>query len=364
MSSGQKTMTVFVTVILGLILVIFGLWSAWPLWAWPAATALLAIIAAGTNKILTREHDEFPRELTLTPDVPSPPIQRQEQRVTDVALPSVVTDYDFSFSATVRWMLVEAEYGAPLINPGGLAVDAVLQRAREVTADQLPTHSTLLQHRLDAALGSMRLDPTERVLAMAQDVSLVLPDLDRERLARLSNVRKDEDLWEHERNYERNKRAYLGDDVLKDTGSAVVWWLSKNDDQVEGAVDRIGLLASLSAAAHNDTIDPTFQHLAAPWFSEATSPPANDDPAATYDQGYAEAPDGAGPLDDSDAEPSVDTLLEWLGFDSEDMDVTLFAERLAELAGLHGKTEAAQWIRARFDDRAPENAEEDPEQDE
>lgn len=34
-----------------------------------------------------------------------------------------------------------------------------------------------------------------------------------------------------------------GDDVLKETESAVVWWLSRKDEKVEGAVDRIGLLA-------------------------------------------------------------------------------------------------------------------------
>ncbi|MFD5783646.1 hypothetical protein [Streptomyces sp. NPDC126933] len=339
-------MTVFVTVILGLILVIFGLCSDWPLWAWPATVALLVVIPMVTNRVLTRRPDEFPREFTLDPDVPAPPVQRQEQRVTGVALPSAEADYDFSFSATVRWILVETGHDAPLINPGGLAIDAVLQRARAVTANQPPTRSALLQHQLDAALGTMRPDPTDRVLAMAQNVSLVLPDPDRERLTRLSDVRKDEDLWEHERNYERNKRAYLGDDVLKDTGSAVVWWLSKNDDQVEGAVDRIGMLASLSAAANNDTVAPTFQHLVSPAAFDPAFLSAGGEAAGAP---YAEAADMSGPHRPSGPEPSLDTLLEWFGFGLEDMDLALFSERLAQLALIHGKAEAADRIRARFD---------------
>ncbi|MGW2057858.1 hypothetical protein ACWCOZ_28770 [Streptomyces sp. NPDC001840] len=344
MSSGQKTMTAFITVILGLVLVILGLWSAWPLWAWPASLALLVAVALIINRMLTREREDFPHELTLEPDSASPPVQRQEQRVTRVALPSAVADYDFSFSATVRWILLEAGDDAPLINPGGLAVDAVLRRARAVTEEQQPTRSALVQHQLDATLGTMRPDPTGRVLAMAQDVSLVLPEPDRERLTRLSDVRKDEDLWEHERNYERNKRAYLGDDVLKDTGSAVVWWLAKNDDQVEGAVDRIGLLASLSAAANNDTVAPTFQHLVGTPYD-----PEYDDP------GYMETTDVGEPSQPSGPEPSLETLLEWIGFGPHDTDLDLFAERLAHIAGLHGKTAAAEKIRSRFDPPDPDD---------
>ncbi|MFF3754358.1 hypothetical protein ACFYYH_28575 [Streptomyces sp. NPDC002018] len=352
-------MTVFITIILGLMLVIFGLWAAWPVWVWPTSVALLGIVSVVINRMLTDESEAFPRELTLDPDLPAPLVQRQEQRVTRVALPSAVADYDFSFSATVRWILVQTDHDAPLINPGGLAVNAVLERARVVTADQPPTHSAFVQHQLDAALGIMRRDPTERVLAMAQDVSLVLPESDRERLTRLSDVRKDEDLWEHERNYERSKRTYLADDVLKDTGSAVVWWLSKNDDQVEGAVDRIGLLASLSAAANNDTVAPTFQHL-------VTTPPfASMDPQEAREANDPRDAEGADQSEPSWAcgpDPSLDALLAWFEFGADDVDLALFAERLAQLAQIHGKTTAADKIRSRFDPLGSDNAPEEPEQ--
>lgn len=77
----------------------------------------------------------------------------------------------------------------------------------------------------------MRGDSTGRIMAMAQDVSLSLTEHDRERLARLSGI-------------------------PKDTGSAVVWWLSRKEKEVEGSVDRIALLARLSTAANNESVAP------------------------------------------------------------------------------------------------------------
>lgn len=346
MRSGQKTMTLFVTVILGLILVILGLCAGWPWWAWPATAALVLVIALVTHRVLAPEPEAFPREFLPEPDLPLPEPQRQEQRITHVALPSSVADYDFSFSATVRWLVLDAAGDAPYINPAGLAVDAVLQRARSVTTQQPPHRSAFSQHQLDGTLGTMRPDAHGRVMAMAQDVSLSLPELDRERLAKLSNVRKDEDVWEHERNYERSKRAYLGDDVLKDTGSAVVWWLSRNEKEVEGAVDRIGVLARLSAAANNETVATVFEHL--------VSPPAELYP--DHHVGHLPPPEweqaqdiGAASSNGAGSAPSLDTFLAWFGFSPADPDLELFAERLINLARAHGKSEVADELGRRFD---------------
>ncbi|MFE6365368.1 hypothetical protein ACFVP3_35900 [Streptomyces sp. NPDC057806] len=346
MSSGHKTMTLFVTVILGLILVIVGLCSDWPLWAWPTAAALLLVTGAVTHRVLTPRREAFPRELTPEPDLPLPEPLRQEQRITHVALPSAVSDYDFSFSATVRWLLLDAPGDAPYVNPAGLAVDAVLRRARAVTVEQPPTQCALVQHQLEGALATMRTDPGGRVMAMALDVSLNLPEPDRERLSKLSNVRKDEDVWEHERRYERSKRAYLGEDVLKDTGSAVVWWLSRNEEKVEGAVDRIGLLAQLSAAANNERVAQPFDHL--------VTVPRETPAHGTADGPGARAwqePSGLGPPisgTGADVDGSLDSLLTWFGFAADDPDVHLFAQRLLTLAVAHGKSGAADEIKHRF----------------
>lgn len=88
--------------------------------------------------------------------------------------------------------------------------------------------------------------------AMTEDVRPTLHQHDQERLDGLAGVRKDQAVWEHQRKYERSTHKYLGEDVLKDTGSAVVWWLAKNDEQVERTVEDLGMLARLTSAV-NDT---------------------------------------------------------------------------------------------------------------
>lgn len=337
-------MTLFVTVILGMILIILGLSADWPIWAWPTMAALLFVVGVTTHRILAPAPEAFPRALLVEPDLPEP--IRQEQRIAHVALPSSVPDYDFSFSATVRWLVLDAPEDAPYVNPAGLAMDAVLQRARVVTAQQPPHRGAFTQHQLDGALATMRADATGRVMAMAQDVTLSLPEPDRERLAKLAGVRKDEDVWEHERNYERSKRAYLGDDVLKDTGSAVVWWLSRNEEEVEGAVDRIGLLAQLSAAANNDEVPPPFEHLVSVpssfYGNGATQEHEQIDWQQPFDAGRPSSGNGAGP------DPFIDSFLTWFGFSPDDPDLDLFAERLANLVRVHGKSTAAEELKRRF----------------
>jgi hypothetical protein len=59
-----------------------------------------------------------------------------------------------------------------------------------------------------------------------------------------------EDVWEYERRREQSMRRYLSTDVLRDPGSAVVWWLARNNGQVETAVQSIDLLVQLSRAAN------------------------------------------------------------------------------------------------------------------
>ncbi|KOU52881.1 hypothetical protein [Streptomyces sp. WM6378] len=353
--SGRNTMTVFVTLLLGLLLVIAGVALQWPRWAWPVLAAVLVTAALAVNRLMAGDRDRFPPHLAMEPDLPIPPAPRQEIRVSGVALPSAVADYDFLFSATVRWSLLESPDGAALINPSGLAVDAVLHRAREITAGQPPSRSALVQHRLDGALATMQADSSGRLLAMALDVSLCLPDPDLERLAKLSTVRKERDVWEHERSHERNKRDYLGGDVLKDTGSAVVWWLSRNEDRIEETVDRIGVLARLTAAANNDEVAPEFRHLV---------PPPPVPPQQDFDEESPLGPETAQERHEEPPEASpghrLDDVIAWFGFGPHDPDLALFAEHLVQVAEAHGKSEAAARIKYRFDGRMPEDPAETP----
>ncbi|NEA51760.1 hypothetical protein G3I35_37200 [Streptomyces sp. SID10815] len=348
MSSGHRTMTLFITVILGLVVVILGLTCAWPAWGWPASVGLLAIAATMIHRLLR------PRPAPADFEPPAD-ADGQGQRIAHIALPSAAPDYDFSFSATVLWLLLDAPEDAAAVNPAALAVDAVLQRARAVTARQPPRHCALTQHQLDAALATMNVDATGRVMAMARDVALALPEHDRERLVKLADVRKDEDVWEHERNYERNKRSYLGDDVLKDPGSAVVWWLSRNEQEIEGAVERIGMLAQLSAAANNDTVAPPFEHLVAPPRVDVHE----EDHLSAAPHGERLDMDGVS-FDAFPSDQAVDSFLAWFGFSAEDPDVRLFAERLTRLATAHGKTEVVDALRHRFASDPPERGETEP----
>ncbi|GGV66065.1 hypothetical protein GCM10010294_19140 [Streptomyces griseoloalbus] len=99
---------------------------------------------------------------------------------------------------------------------------------------------------------------------MAADVTLALAPADRERLRKLKDLRKDEEVWEYERQHERNKRRYLGDDVLKSVGTAVVWWLARHENEIEKAVDMIGPLARIAAAANGEEVPELFRHLLVP----------------------------------------------------------------------------------------------------
>lgn len=365
MRSGHKTFAAFFTVLSGLLLALVGLVVRWPPWAWVTVVGLLLVTAVLTARSGRRD-DPIPQEKTLEPDLPIPPLERWEQVVTDVALPSAMDDYDFLFSATVRWCPGDAPAKAPLVNAAGLAANAVLDRARRVAASQPPYRTSLVQHELSAALGSMRPDASGRVRAMAENVSLSLSDMDRQRLSKLATTRKNKELWEHERNYERNKRDYLGKDVLKDTGSAVVWWLSKDDEKVEDTVQLIGTLAQLSAAAKNQDVPEEFQHMA-PF-------PVPDEPEPGGQNGQADGPYFADPFRNGSApsaanghkESAADMLEKLLGAMSLTPDDPVgvhFADRVTEAVRVAGRTDLAEEMERRFNPPPPPEGQgtEDPE---
>ncbi|MFE2378272.1 hypothetical protein [Streptomyces sp. NPDC059398] len=352
MSSGQKTVTVFLTLIGGLLLVIVGLYESWPLWAWPVAAVPLLAAPALAIRFADRREEPFPAE--FMPDLPVPPVERRELRISDVGLPSAADDYDFLFSATVRWCPVSAPAGSPPVNASGLAVDALLDRARAVTALRDPTRSSLVQHELNGALGTMQEDSSGRVQAMALEVSLTLSDRDQERLAALASVRKDEAVWEHERKFEQSRRTYLGEDVLRDTGSAVVWWLHRNDDSVDRTVKDIGLLAQLTSAANNQDIDERYRHLVAGPPDESPESPPGGDPTPPAGPGgtpgaapeEAAEPGGAAPSD------AFAQLVDSFGLAPQDPVVPFLAAQVAgTLRYLDG--DPAAEIRARFGPASP-----------
>ncbi|MFF8712203.1 hypothetical protein ACF07T_12280 [Streptomyces sp. NPDC015184] len=239
-------------------------WSAW-LWGFMSmvtTSGSLLLVLANLSSDRASADPYEPGE----PEPPAEPTEQpyQETRVVDAALPSATDGYDFLFSATVWWRPVPGHSDWSDGASPALAVSSVVSRALEVVRREEPGHASFARYLLEGELGAPLPDRSGRVKALAADVTLTLSPADRERLRKLNDLRKDEEIWEYERQHERNKRRYLGDDVLESAGSAVVWWLSRHENEIEKAVDMIGPLARIAAAAKNEEVPEIFRHLLVP----------------------------------------------------------------------------------------------------
>ena len=313
-----------------------------PVWLWAVLTLLLLLIPfLVARKLVDRNRQQAMQaelDRASEPEVVEQPVAYQQESITEVELPSAVADYDFLFSATVWWRPTPNPPGLPHANPGGLAVDAILGRAREITTQGPPDRSTLVQHKLDAVLGMVARDETGRVEALAGNVALALSDADSKRLRKLSDVRKDEQVWEHERHHERNRRAYLSEDVLSDPASAVVWWLARNDADldVEQAVKLIGPLSRLSAAATGSEVPDLYRRLGTD---------ADGELFRAY-QDFS-VPSLHFPTDQSAAD-RLGRLMEALGLEPGDDRRPVLADRVARLIEATAPQDAGE-IRRRFE---------------
>jgi hypothetical protein len=218
-------------------------------------------------------------------------------------------------------------------NPGELAADAIVTRAQAITATEDPSRVDIVRHRLAGVLGAVQPNASGAVEAWAEQIQLMLSEADQARLRKLSDQRKDQDIWERERDYERSKREYLAEDVLKSTGSAVVWWLAQKDHDVKTTVEVIDELTQLCAAANNAEV-----------------------PASVLQrQGSFELLDGGQPFSNGSSVASLyGVLMDKLNFDGDQR--ALLAHWFAQLLENVGKPDEAQEIRRRFD--APATAQE------
>jgi hypothetical protein len=262
----------------------------------------------------------------------TPPPQFQREIVASVALDSATVDYDFLFSAIVYWRSITRP-GWQHANPAALAAQSIIARAREITVLELPQRHAVAQVRLNSALGAILGDGSGFVEVWAEQVQLTLSDNDLARLRTIADARKDQDVWELERHNELDKRAYLADDVLKNTGSAVVWWLAHADGDVRGTVDLIDNLRRLTAAAHNTDV---------PELDATPLPPT---------------PLAAPPVDATIA-GRVRDLMASLSLDEPAQ--ALFVRRLAKLVSAAGHPNAAGELVAAFDPAAFDPAAFDP----
>ncbi|MFE3605280.1 hypothetical protein [Streptomyces goshikiensis] len=239
-------------------------WSAW-LWGFMSMG-----MTSGSLLLVMRFVGGRPPQgdpyATEEPEPPAAPAEQpyQKTRVIDAALPSAVDGYDFLFSATVWWRPVPNHTGRSDGASPALAVSAIVSRALEIVRGEQPGRASFARLLLEGELGVPVPDRSGRVTALATDATLTLSPADRERLRKLSDLRKDEEIWEHEREHERNKRRYLGDDVLQSPGSAVVWWLARHENEIDRAVDMIGPLAQIAAAAKDEAVPELFRHLLVP----------------------------------------------------------------------------------------------------
>ncbi|MCX4548487.1 hypothetical protein [Streptomyces sp. NBC_01500] len=293
------------------------------------------------------------------PEPPSAPTEQpyQETRVVDAALPSAADGYDFLFSATVWWRPVLDHVDRSGGASPALAVSSVVSRAIEVVRREEPGRVSFAQYLLQGELSVPLPDLGGRVKAQAADVTLALAPADRERLRKLNDLRKDEQVWEYERQHERNKRDYLGDDVLKSAGSAVVWWLTRHENEIEKAVDMIGPLAQIAAAANDEEVPELFRHLLVPPVgarSEATV-------GGPLWDGYAQ---GGGTLDREEEIGVADRLLLLLaavGLKPDMDEYTVFVHRVVRSLEASGLDEAAEEIRRALLPAPDESEDEGPE---
>jgi hypothetical protein len=209
----------------------------------------------------------------------------------------------------------------------GLAAAAALDHVVEVVRNRPAVEAAQTQHRLAGDLVLPRPDPSGTVLWCVEDVVLSLVDSDVERLSRISQLRKEVQVWNQERDHERNFRKYLEDDALKSPGSALVWWLAQHPEDVRGAVTLMGDLARLSEATQNDGGPRQASSLltaSAPLpIDTAAEPPGQRDLAATQD------------------------LLHSLFPDSED-ERMLFALDIVSIAERSGQHDYARRVRTSF----------------
>lgn len=240
----------------------------WPVWLWSVVVlALLMVPVVVASRLYDRElHEQRMRELHAqraaareepeSEQEPEPEVHRCV--LNRVALPSAQPEYQFLFSATVCWRPTYNGVGVPYTNPRAVAEELVVARARDIVATESPESVDPARHRVTAALGEWLRDRSGHLDSCAEDVVLTLSEEDARRLRRLAEVRKEEAVWEREREYERSRRAYYRDEVFQSTASALIWLLAQQAqdrenarESVSSAVDLLGKLARISSVVRD-----------------------------------------------------------------------------------------------------------------
>ncbi|MFF2716565.1 hypothetical protein [Streptomyces sp. NPDC058011] len=335
----------------GLVLAALAVGAAldWPLWLW---FLLASLIAAALLIDMRVSRAEGARPTVPDPDesAPEPPAETPYQETSIVVVPvqSAVEDCPFLFSASVWWRPAGRFALSTHGNPAALAATSVLQRVQSMTLTEDPGRCTFLERSLEGLLGTPALDDSGLVVAFATDVRLVLRPRDQQHLEELDGLRKAMGSWESRRQHERNLREYLGEDVLRSPGNAVVWWMARHDDQIERAVDMIAPLTVLSAAANDEEIPEEYRDL-----FRGRGKTMEGEPMSGFDHpepGDGQTPASHGPIRSAARQepPPNDSLAAWLdgeGFTDGSDETRVFLDRLARMSDAAGRPEAAENIR-------------------
>ncbi|GAA2670351.1 MULTISPECIES: hypothetical protein [Actinosynnema] len=173
---------------------------------------------------------------------------RSSRELTGVALPSALPEFTLEFACTVHW---RAAPDVPHADPGALAVEEVLLRARTFAAGVAP-EDEVAGHSLAVALGAAVRDKRGLVDLWATGVVLRAPLEERTRLLRARAAHQEHHVWKRQVEVEREVRDYFEHDVLSSSGDALLWWLANNRDAVRGAVDMVDPLTRLSSVARGE----------------------------------------------------------------------------------------------------------------
>ncbi|WP_283133109.1 hypothetical protein [Rhizohabitans arisaemae] len=247
MSADRKLVAVFFALVGGALLVGLAIFAPWQVSVVLIAVLLLVLLAVRAIRGV-RRRSHYPHPGRSGRYVPVMSRDRQARPIVRALLPSSEPDYQFLFSAKVLWRPFEDAVDESLVNPGALAAEAVVERARRLAEKRAPEDFSYVQHELSGVLGTMEPDETRTVLAMAESVELVLSAADRQRLEELATLRKTRALQEHLQQNEQFRQEYLSSTAFKDFPGLVRWQFARNDENLARTAQEIGLLVKLSAA--------------------------------------------------------------------------------------------------------------------
>jgi hypothetical protein len=349
MTSQHKVAVATWTSVAVIALIVLGVSLRWPAVA-TVTVVLVCCAGAALIALAVDRHDRASRHdvhLPPPPPVPEPQPATYQVVVQDINLRSAWPDYEFLFGATVYWRAAGSPLPNPHVRPGAVAVEAIIRRAADAAAFEEPGMAVRLRHRLDDLLGVVERDPSGRVEAWADQVRTSLSEADANRLRTLSDMRKDKAVWERNRDYECDRREYLTEDVLKSTGSALVWWLSRNESNVAGAAELIGTMARLSSAVRDEDVPERFRHLVPP---SARPDPESGPRFSTVGSDGAGQPFTLDLTQFTGARSAVDLVTALMGaLRLDDEQRALFAARVAMVIETTGDEVTAEQVRERFD---------------